>query len=125
MNTFIDCQTQIPVESKTPDFHKNAWISPSGDFYGFEGAYHNKAAMYLAIFKLGADDKTLKKGSFFNELWEDWLYKQGWCAVKNLGWLGDAKPSSFKCRDLTEKQKAILFDYCEKFGYDWEELTAY
>ena len=37
-NTYIDCSTQIPTESKTPDFHKNGWISPSGEFYGFDGA---------------------------------------------------------------------------------------
>jgi hypothetical protein len=124
-NTYIDCSTQIPTESKTPDFHKNGWISPSGEFYGFDGAKHELAACYISVFKLGGDENTLKKGTYFNEAWEGWLIKKGWCSIKNLSWLGDSKPSSFKYRELTEKQKTILFDYCEHFGYNWEELTAY
>lgn len=91
MNTYIDCTPQIPEEKQTKDFHKNAWISPSGKFY---------------------------------EVWEGWLRKQGWCSVKNLAWLGDSKPSTFRCQELTQNQKAILFDYCEYFGYSWKEITG-
>ncbi len=109
---FIDCQPVIPEQETSDSYTKNAWIAPNGDFYGMEGAYHEKSAMYISIFKLGADDKTLKKGTFFNQSWESWLIDQGWVCIKNLAWLGDTKPSTFRYNELTEKQKTVLFDYC-------------
>jgi hypothetical protein len=120
----INCLLPIPELEDTDQFEKNAWISPKGEFYGFDGANHLKAAAFIAIFQLGADDKTLKTGTFFNESWEDWLLKQGWCSIKNLEWLGSARPSTFRYNELTEKQKTVLFDYCEFFGYNWEEIIG-
>ena len=119
---YLDTSPKIPEESPVTTLEKNAWIAPNGDFYGFRGGHHERAAMYIAIFKLGADDKTLKRGTYFNEMWEDWLLKQGWVCIKNLSWLGEPSSSTFQCSDWTEKQKSAVFDYCEAFGYDYEKV---
>ena len=123
MNTYyLDTSNQIPELSAVSTLEKNAWIAPNGDFYGFSGAKHELAACWIAVFKLGANDKTLQKGTFFNEAWEGWLLKQGWLCVKNTAWLGYEKPSAFRCREWTEKQKDAVFDYCEAYGYDWQKV---
>lgn len=122
---FLDCSARIPQPKTTDKFHQNAWISPTGDFYGFEGAKHEIAATWIAVFKLGGDDKTLKKGAYFNESWEGYLLKNGWLCIKNLSWLGGPNSSTFKGRNLmTERQKTRLFDYCQQFGYDYEKILA-
>ena len=120
----LDTSSQIPEAKSTDTMERNAWIAPNGDFYGFQGAKHEIAAAWIAIFKLGADDKTLKKGQFFNESWEGWLLKQGWLCIKNVSWLGDSRPSTFRCFGCTEKQKTTVLQYCEKFGYDWQEIIG-
>lgn len=120
----LDFSNQIPQEIPVESFQRNGWICPRGNFYGFEGAKHERAACYLAIFKCGADDKTLKKGTYFNQCWESWLIKEGWICVKNLAWLGDSKPSVFKYhyKDAACPQKETVFEYCQDFGYDYEEV---
>lgn len=126
MKTFyIDCSPVIPEAREQFNFAKNAWISPSGDFYGFKGAEHERAATWIAVFKLGATENTLKKGTFFNQTWEGWLLSQGWFCIKNVNWMGYSEPSTFKSRAfLTEKQKSRLFDYCEAFGYNYEKILG-
>ena len=119
---FIDCNRLIPEESVVDSLSLNLWISPHGKIYCIDGAFHEKSAQFIAIIHLGANEKTLKKGTYFNESWEGWLLKQGWCNVKNLSWLGVEKPSTFSANQLTEKQKTVLFDYCEKFNFDWKEM---
>ena len=123
MNTFfLETNHQIPELSPATKRERNAWIAPNGDFYGFGGAKHELAATWISVFKLKANEKTLKKGQYFNESWEGWLLKQGWLCIKNLAWLGDSKPSTFRCFDWTQKQKDAVFDYCQEFGYDWQEI---
>lgn len=121
----LDFSNQIPEEKPAESFQRNAWVAPNGDFYGFSGAKHERAACYLSIFKLGANENTLSKGTYFNEAWEGWLLKQGWICVKNLAWLGDSKPSIFKrIKDWTCPQKETIFEYCQSLGYDYEELVG-
>lgn len=123
---FVDCTGDIPEAKETLTFQKNAWVSPSGDFYGFKGAKHLLVATWIAIFKLGATEKSLKHGQFFNDSWDTFLLRQGWISINNLSWLDQRdQPSTFKSREiLTEKQKSTIFDYCEAFGYDYEKLVT-
>ncbi len=128
MKTFhINCPSgEIPDCKESFAFQKNAWISPSGDFYGFKGAKHEIAATYIAVFKLGADGTHLKHGHFFKDSWESYLLRNGWTSIKNLSWIDMRnQPSTFKSREpLTEKQKTTIFDYSEAFGYDYEKLLT-
>jgi hypothetical protein len=119
-------QDKIPQEIPDANFEYNAWIAPNGDFYGFSGAKHEIAATYLAVFKCGANENSRKKGRYsksgFDQSWESWLLSQGWMCVKNLSWLGDCRKSTFRGDDVTRRQKDTVFDYCEHFNYDYDEV---
>lgn len=118
----LDFSNQIPEEIPTESFQRNGWIAPNGIFYGFEGARHEKAACYLAIFKCGANENSIRKGKYFNQGWESWLIERNWVCVKSLAWLGSSKPATFSRRNWTCPQKETIFEYCQDFGHDYEEL---
>lgn len=121
---YIDCKPKIPKKEKTKEFTQNCWISPKGEFFCFEGAYHETAAAYIGCFVLHNTVDPREKGTFFNQSWESYLLKQGWVCIKNLSWLaGEDRKSIFKHHhEYTEKQKTAIFDYCEFFGYDYQQV---
>lgn len=96
----------------------NSWISPEGDYYGFNGAKHFFAATYISIYVLGnTDDSVLKKGQFFSEQWDTYLRKLGWAELKDISWLtgGPQETTVFHRKELTQKQIDVIFDIDKVF----------
>lgn len=120
---FVNCEPTVPKIKKILRFPNelNAWVSPDGDCYFFEGAKHLRVATYIGICILGIDPATLKKGTFFNECWDGRLLNLGWLSICNLSWLSDKQesPKFNHKKELTQKQRDVTFDYCEKHGFEY------
>jgi hypothetical protein len=123
---FIDCTNKIPELKNSEKMTENAWIAPNGDFYGMEGAKHHITAIYIAVFVLGKDETVLNHGTYFRDSFESYLLKNGWICLKNTSWFtGNSDISTFRMHhELTEKQKTVLFDYSEYFGFNYEKLLS-
>jgi len=121
----VNCEPAVLEINKVrsmPDY-LNAWISPKGDCYFFEGAKHLRVATYIGICILGIDPANLKKGTYFNECWDGRLLNLGWLSIANLSWLSCEKEEpKFKYKnELSQKQRDVLFDYCQKHGFEYPE----
>lgn len=104
----------------------NGWISPNGDYYGFDGAKHTTAAAYIGIYILNKDQSDLRPpGKFFKDSFDSYLLRNGWLEIKDISWLsgGNVHPELFHGKELTQKQLDFLFSYCETFNLDYKELT--
>ena len=118
----FDFSEEIPKinkEKTMPDF-KNAWISPSGDYYGIDGAKHLRAATYICIFLLNITPDDLKKGTYFHESFDTRLLSLGWLEIIDASWLGYGDNTRFvNNQELTQSQMDAVFDYCEKHGIEY------
>jgi hypothetical protein len=104
----VNCKPEFPEVKKVKCFpnHLNAWVSPEGNAYFFEGAKHLRVATYICIVILDIDPATLKKGTYFNECWDGRLLNLGWLSIANLSWLSEKEESPrFRHKnDLTQGQ---------------------
>lgn len=118
----VDTDPEFPllIKEKELPIHLNAWVSPSGDFYGFSGSKHLRVATYIAIVLLNIHPDDLRKGTYFNESFDSRLLSLGWLEIKDTSWLdGDIDPKFSIATLVTQKQMDVIFDYCEKHGIEY------
>jgi hypothetical protein len=117
--------TTVPTMKKTEKFHTNGWISPKGDFYGFDRSLHLAAARYISIFILNKDLSALKPPSqFFKDGFDSYLKRNKWLEVKDLYWIGNGTDGLKIFGNPNQKQLDTLFDYCEFFKIDFNKLIG-
>ncbi len=121
MKTFImDMTPQIPVAFPSESIEaRQAWISPRGDVYAFDGAHHAKVATWIACFVENATKDTLKHGKFFRDSFDSWIMKKGYAKITDTRWIGGDSVDLAPGRGgITQAQLDRIFDYDGAHGTD-------